>query len=129
MIKLVLSEVVEAVGGKVAGGAPTLSVKGVSTDSRCVRAGELFFALLGPNFDGHAYVADAFKGGAVAAVVAAPRAAETAEAVRDAGRRGVLVEVKDPLVAWDGWRRFIGVSSPPTSSPWSAATASLPPRR
>ena len=26
---------------------------GVSTDTRSIRSGELFFALQGPNFDGH----------------------------------------------------------------------------
>ena len=42
---------------------------GVSTDSREIQAGELFFALRGPNFDGHAYVEAALAAGAPAAVV------------------------------------------------------------
>jgi len=44
---------------------------GVSTDSRHIAAGELFIALRGENFDGHAFVATAKASGAVAAVVAA----------------------------------------------------------
>lgn len=99
MIKLVLSEVVDAVGGKVAEGLPALSVRGVSTDSRTVGAGELFCALRGPKFDGHAFVAEAVRRGAVGALVAAERAAEVRRALAEAGLTGVLIEVRDPLEA------------------------------
>lgn len=44
---------------------------GVSTDSRSIAAGELFVALRGEHFDGHAYVATAALRGAAAAIVAA----------------------------------------------------------
>ena len=44
---------------------------GVSTDSRTVAAGQLFFALAGPNFDGADYVGAARRKGAAGAVVAA----------------------------------------------------------
>ena len=42
---------------------------GVSTDTRTVRAGELFFALSGPNFDGADFVVQANEKGAAGAVV------------------------------------------------------------
>ena len=42
---------------------------GVSTDSRSVNAGDLFVALTGENFDGHAFVARAAERGAAAALV------------------------------------------------------------
>lgn len=42
---------------------------GVTTDSRSVGKGEIFFALRGPNFDGNRYATDAIGSGAVAAVV------------------------------------------------------------
>ncbi|MCH9769357.1 MAG: UDP-N-acetylmuramoyl-tripeptide--D-alanyl-D-alanine ligase [Gammaproteobacteria bacterium] len=42
---------------------------GVSIDSRSVQPGELFIALKGPNFDGHDYIVDAKKRGAVAVIV------------------------------------------------------------
>ncbi|MBT8068325.1 MAG: UDP-N-acetylmuramoyl-tripeptide--D-alanyl-D-alanine ligase [Gammaproteobacteria bacterium] len=41
----------------------------ISTDSRTLREGELFFALQGPNFDGCNYVRSACDSGAAAAVV------------------------------------------------------------
>ncbi len=47
----------------------------VSTDSRSIQAGELFVALKGENFDGHAYVADVIARGAVGAVVSQDYAA------------------------------------------------------
>ena len=42
---------------------------GVSTDTRTIADGELFFALQGPNFDGHDYVGTAAAAGAAGAVV------------------------------------------------------------
>lgn len=44
----------------------------VSTDSRTIRPGEIFFALSGERFDGNRFVADAFAKGAVAAVCRNP---------------------------------------------------------
>ncbi|HLF15702.1 MAG TPA: UDP-N-acetylmuramoyl-tripeptide--D-alanyl-D-alanine ligase [Bacteroidota bacterium] len=65
---------------------------GVCTDSRKVRRGELFVALRGDNFDGNAFVGEAFINGAAAAVVDSP-----------VGRRGAgpnpVVVVKDAAKA------------------------------
>ncbi|MFA5422877.1 MAG: UDP-N-acetylmuramoyl-tripeptide--D-alanyl-D-alanine ligase [Phycisphaerae bacterium] len=41
----------------------------VSTDSRAVNPGDCFFAITGANFDGHSFVSQAIKKGAVCAVV------------------------------------------------------------
>lgn len=57
----------QATGGQAEG---RWSAAGVSIDSRTLAPGELFVALQGPNFDGHAFVADALANGAAAAVVA-----------------------------------------------------------
>ena len=43
-------------------------ITGWSVDSRTVTAGDLFFALRGPNHDGNAYVDDALRKGAAAAI-------------------------------------------------------------
>ena len=43
-------------------------ISGWSVDSRSVAPGDLFFALRGPNHDGHAYVEEALRKGAAAAV-------------------------------------------------------------
>ena len=42
---------------------------GVSIDTRTLEKGDLFFALSGPNFDGHEYVKKALESGATAAIV------------------------------------------------------------
>lgn len=47
-----------------------VSFRGVSTDTRSLRAGELFVALHGPNFDGEAFLEQAAKRKAAGAVVA-----------------------------------------------------------
>jgi UDP-N-acetylmuramoyl-tripeptide--D-alanyl-D-alanine ligase len=44
-------------------------VTGWSVDSRTLRPGDLYFALRGPNHDGHAYTSEVLKKGAVGAVV------------------------------------------------------------
>lgn len=42
---------------------------GVGTDTRSLVKGDLFFALHGPNFDGHLFLAEALGAGAIGAVV------------------------------------------------------------
>jgi len=67
-----VAEIAEALGTVVGDG---VTVHGVSIDSRTVSPGDLFVALVGPNNDAHRFVADALSAGAVAAMVAASRAA------------------------------------------------------
>lgn len=64
-----VSELVEAIGAAVKRGAGTFDVKGISTDSRTIKKGDVFFALKGPNYDGHKFVKEAYEKGAVGAVV------------------------------------------------------------
>ncbi|MFV3128306.1 UDP-N-acetylmuramoylalanyl-D-glutamyl-2,6-diaminopimelate--D-alanyl-D-alanine ligase [Niveispirillum sp. KHB5.9] len=62
-------EVAAACNGKALGDA-AWTVTGVSIDSRTIAKGDLFIPLKGPNFDGHAFVAQALSQGAAGAVVA-----------------------------------------------------------
>ncbi|HYD57791.1 MAG TPA: UDP-N-acetylmuramoyl-tripeptide--D-alanyl-D-alanine ligase [Burkholderiales bacterium] len=62
-----LGEAARAVNGRSAGGDPLFS--GVSTDTRSLRDGELFVALRGERFDGHAFLGAAREKGAVAAMI------------------------------------------------------------
>lgn len=80
--------VARIVGGRLCG-ANTAFAR-VTTDTRSLRAGDLFVALRGERFDGHDFVASAFDRGAVAALVADDRAS---------GLTGSLVAVGDPLAA------------------------------
>lgn len=67
MRSLTLSELVAPLSAQLIGVDRAFS--GVSTDSRTLRAGELFVALQGENFDGHAYLNDVEVAGASAAMV------------------------------------------------------------
>src|SRR5579863_2100129 len=53
----------------VAARAPGQAISGWSIDSRTIAPGDLFFALRGPQFDGHDYTEAALAKGAVGAVV------------------------------------------------------------
>ncbi len=67
MIESTLSNATESMHGVLHGADQTF--RGVSTDSRSVKAGELFVALQGPNFDGAAFVEAASSKRAAGAVV------------------------------------------------------------
>ncbi|MBI1951672.1 MAG: UDP-N-acetylmuramoyl-tripeptide--D-alanyl-D-alanine ligase [Acidobacteria bacterium] len=75
MPRLSLAAVARAVRGEVALGARPPArgaeheVEGYSIDSRTVRPGELFFAIVGPRVDGHEFVGQAIAAGAAVAVV------------------------------------------------------------
>lgn len=64
---LVLADLIEGLGGRRPAGLE-MPVKPI-LDSRKAEAGTVFFAFRGEKVDGHAFVADAFSRGAVAAVV------------------------------------------------------------
>ncbi len=64
-----LNFIAMACAGEQLGGAPQDLAHRVCTDSRQVKAGDLFFALRGGRFDGHDFLADASGKGASAAVV------------------------------------------------------------
>lgn len=64
---LLLSDVAAALNARVLGA--DVAFAAVSSDSRKIEAGQLFIALVGPNFDGHDYLADVAAKGAVAALV------------------------------------------------------------
>lgn len=67
-----IDAICRAVGGRLLGGRGEVAATGASTDTRTIRAGELFFALRGKQFDGHDFVPAAAAGGATGAVVSRP---------------------------------------------------------
>lgn len=69
-----LTSAASVMGGALSG--RDRDFRGISTDSRTVSSGELFFALQGPNFDGNRFASAAAAKGAAGAVVS--QAAETA---------------------------------------------------
>jgi len=76
---------------------------GVATDTRTLRAGEIYLALRGPRFDGNDFVADAAVAGAVAAIVDRP-VTTSLPVIEVADGQAALTQ------AASGWRsRFGGV--------------------
>jgi len=63
---ITLSTLAHAVGGQLIGADG--DIEAVSTDSRHIESGEVYFCLSGENFDGHDYAAAAVSAGATAVV-------------------------------------------------------------
>ncbi len=61
-MNLCAEEIADAIGGRLPGRLSRIS--GVSTDTRLLRSGDIFFALKGENYDGYQFIADAVKKGA-----------------------------------------------------------------
>ncbi len=55
--------------GEISGGDSNAIVSRISTDSRTLQAGDLFVPLVGENFDGHRFIDQAVKRGAIGALV------------------------------------------------------------
>ena len=64
-----INSIAEWCHGRLLDASPALVISGISTDSRAVKAGELFVALSGDKFDGHNFLADVCAKGAAAAMV------------------------------------------------------------
>ncbi len=67
MQSLTTEEIIKATGGTLIGGGETV-IKGISTNSREIKEGELFIPLVGDKFDGHEFIRAAFELGASAAL-------------------------------------------------------------
>lgn len=102
MDEIRLADVAQVTGGGWRGRPIRLAdvVKGVSTDSRSTTPGDLFVALKGDRFDGHAFIADAIRNEAVACVVQRERAdGDLSE------HASFLLAVSDPLDALEALGR------------------------
>lgn len=89
MRKLSLSSIYQLLTG-----APlhsSMTIEGVSVDSRAIRSGELFVALVGERVDGHTYLPEVQKKGACAAIVS--------KAYHGPDYGMPLIRVEDPLHA------------------------------
>ena len=87
-----IDELLAAVGGRLDGPTSVPFVDGASVDSRRVSPGSIFVALRGERVDGHRFVVDALRAGAVAALVERP-------VELPPGLDAAVIQVADPLVA------------------------------
>ena len=98
-----LKQVAAAVGGRLSHSLKGERATGISTDTRTLHPGDLFIALRGPSFDGHAFVSVALRKGACAAIVD-----------RDSPAEGPLIRVEDAgkayLMLAAAWRMTLKAS-------------------
>jgi UDP-N-acetylmuramoyl-tripeptide--D-alanyl-D-alanine ligase len=97
-----IREIIEKAGGRWIAPAPppALRVAEIGTDSRTISDDAIFVALQGPRFDGHAFLGEARRRGAVASIVSEARV----EALPPAS--GPYIVVDDPLEALERLARW-----------------------
>ena len=73
MIPTKIERIAHEIGGELRGASSSLVIDRICTDSRGAAPGALFVALKGQQTDGHRFLADAFRNGASAALIAQDR--------------------------------------------------------
>jgi murE/murF fusion protein len=90
-------QIAKAIEARVLSGDLDTSIHGISTDSRSVRRGNIFWAISGDRFNGHNFVPDAIKKGAVGAVVSSTF--DFRPLTFSTRSRPILLKVRDTLKA------------------------------
>ena len=98
MKEFTAGEIARALSGELIQGDPETVFAGVSTDTRQMKAGDLFIALVGERFDAHDFTDAAIASGAAGLVVN--------RRVNNGGWQGPVVLVKDTLALLQGLARY-----------------------
>jgi alanine racemase len=101
LIPTKLDRIAQEVGGELRGPAHALVIDRVCTDSRGAAPGALFIALKGQQTDGHGFLADAFRNGASAALIAQDRSGSFATEAE-----WPVIVVPDPLAGLQALARW-----------------------
>lgn len=67
-----VEQAAHAMAGSLSAGSPGAGVAGFSIDSRTLRAGEVYIAIIGERHDGHRFIPEAVRAGAAGLVVSDP---------------------------------------------------------
>jgi UDP-N-acetylmuramoyl-tripeptide--D-alanyl-D-alanine ligase len=138
-LSIAVKEMLPPVDGTLVSGIPDAVLTGVSTDSRTLQPGELFWALTGETFDGHDFVTKAVDKGAAAVMVArawvdSQRSKAALGAIRDSRPETAVISVDDTLkalgdlAAW--WRhrhavRVVGITGSSGKTSTKEMTAAI----
>ena len=101
-VQLTAASIAKAMAGVLVSGSPGSVVGGFSIDSRALRAGDLYFAIVGDRFDGHRFVDAAAAAGARGYVVT-----DSTAAAREAASGAVVIRVMDTTKALQALGRNI----------------------
>jgi len=93
------TDVLKATGGKRLRGREDLHFSGISIDSRSIRKGELFVAVLGDRFDGHDFCEEVLKKGALGVMVREGWAPFRESLFQEPGAEQNLISVPDTIRA------------------------------
>ena len=69
MKAVAIGKIAEVTGGLIIQGDPGITLRSVSTDTRRIKKGDLFFALSGEHYDAHDYLAEAAAAGSGGLVI------------------------------------------------------------
>jgi UDP-N-acetylmuramoyl-tripeptide--D-alanyl-D-alanine ligase len=107
MSRLTVKEIESGTGGSLIQGARTTVFGSVSIDTRTITPGALFFAIRGPNQDGHRFIQGAFALGALGAIVA-----QDYKYPGEFPEDRVLIQVEDTHAALKSLARSVRLSWP-----------------
>ncbi|GAI42157.1 unnamed protein product, partial [marine sediment metagenome] len=97
-------ELIEATSGRIIQGNQNSIINRISIDSRTLVPGDLFFAIIGPHFDGHDFIIEAFNKGASGAVVC--KNIESLFQKEKIDENKIIIEVNDTLSALQDWSKY-----------------------
>ena len=71
-VLLTAAQAASAMAGSVIAGPGSAAINGISIDTRTLRTGEVYLAIIGERVDGHRFVREALQAGAAGLVVSDP---------------------------------------------------------
>jgi UDP-N-acetylmuramoyl-tripeptide--D-alanyl-D-alanine ligase len=93
-----ISDVINATTGSLERGNPNSDICNISTDSRTIKKGDLFVALIGENFDGHDFINQAIEKEAMGIVVS-HEIQGLGDSVKTGTANPCIIIVKDTMLA------------------------------
>ena len=71
-VRLTTAQAASAMAGSLTAGPGSAAIRGFSIDTRTLRAGDVYIAIIGERLDGHGFVREALQAGAAGLVVSDP---------------------------------------------------------